>query len=379
MLSNINSQSQPPIPPFPTNASQSALLQLQSTASLSVNYLPTKFSDAVLYNGLKNRGKHFHPGPKRGGGREAFRSGEARMPGEGDEDHDGLQGSPFGKEGGRTRPRLRWNKFKWTLFLSNLLFTGYSLAGLIFLLCTWFDVWEHADVVRVGNRPELIVSTIAAGFGIITCLIGWAGILLNNRSFLAVYTFFLWLCFALLVTPGYLSFKRRNFNLDGKANFQWARQFGLNEWLRIQNQLNCCGYFSPFVEAALSQVCYSRSVLPGCKGPYVDFERFVLERWYTVVFGLVPFQIAVIIVGLLCSNHITYRFGKGLMPKAYRLSMNSMAVIMDNYASQLAEQYGEDVASQVVARSRSNLHLDMIPAEPYTSGTQVKGSPYGFK
>jgi hypothetical protein len=64
----------------------------------------------------------------------------------------------------------------------------------------------------------------------------------------------------------------------------------------------------------------------------MDFERLVLERWYTVVFGLVPFQIAVIVVGLLCSNHITYRFGKGMMPKAYRLSMGSMAVIMDNYA-----------------------------------------------
>jgi len=259
------------------------------------------------------------------------------------------------------------------------------------VLCTWFDVWKHADVVRVGNRDELIVSTIAAAFGIITSVIGWAGILLNNRSFLAVYTFFLWICFALLVTPGYLTFKRRNFNLDGKVNSQWGGEFGLSEWLRIQNQLNCCGFFSPFVEAAVSQVCFSRSVLPGCKGPYMDFERFVLERWYTVIFGLVPFQIATIVVGLLCSNHITYRFGKGMMPKAYRLSMNSMALIMDNYAryafspplakylaqrstSQLAEQYGEDVASDVLARSRSNLQLDALPAEPYASGAQANSS-----
>ena len=203
---------------------------------------------------------------------------------------------------------------------------------MIFLLCTWFDVWAHADIVRVGNRNELVVSTIASCLGIITSLIGWAGILLNNRSFLAVYTFLLWICFTLLVVPGYTTFKRRNFNLDGKVNFQWANDFGINDWLRIQNQLNCCGFFSPFVEAAVSQVCYSRSVLPGCKGPYMEFERFVLERWYSIAFGLVPFHIAVIVVGLLCSNHITYRFGKGLMPKAYRLSMNSMAVIMDNYA-----------------------------------------------
>jgi hypothetical protein len=76
-------------------------------------------------------------------------------------------------------------------------------------------------------------------------------------------------------------------------------------------------------------------VLPGCKGPYLTFERFVLKRWYTTIFALVPFQIGVIVAGLLCSNHITYRFGKGMMPKAYRLSMSSMAVIMDNYARYL--------------------------------------------
>ncbi|KAI0251452.1 hypothetical protein BJV78DRAFT_1211721 [Lactifluus subvellereus] len=363
MLSNnMHLHLEPPTAPFSSNPflspvsprTESPLLG-DPALSLSVNYLPTKFSDAVLHNGLKNRGRGFQPGPKRGGGREAFRSGEARMPGDGDEDYDGLQGSFFGKEGGRTRPRLRWNRFKWTLFFSNLLFSG--------------------------NRPELILSTIAAGFSIITSIIGWAGILLNNRSFLAVYTFFLWICFTLLVIPGYLTFKRRNFNLDGKVNFQWGREFGIDEWLRIQNQLNCCGFFSPFVEAAISQVCYSRSVLPGCKGPYLTLQRFILKRWYTVAFGLVPLQIGVIVVGLLCSNHITYRFGKGMMPKAYRLSMNSMAVIMDNYASQLAEQYGADVASEVLARSRSNLHLDVFPPGPlpYASGAQMNPSTIGTK
>ncbi|KAI0299963.1 hypothetical protein BC826DRAFT_1090485 [Russula brevipes] len=391
----MDAQLEPPSAPFASSGStnpgsprlESPLLYSQSLSqsrpqsvlSLSVNYLPTKFSDAVLYNGLKNRGKTLPLVPKRGGGREAFRSGEARMPGEGDEDYDGIQGSLFGKEGGHTRPRLRWNRFKWTLFVANLLFSFYSLASMIFLLCTWFDVWNRADVVRVGNRDELTVSTIAAAVGIITSVIGWAGLLLNNRSFLAVYTFSQWICFILLVIPGYLTFKKRNFNLDGKVNSQWGRTFGLNEWLRVQNQLRCCGFFSPFVEAAVSQVCYSRSVLPGCKGPYMDFQRLVLRRWYTVIFALVPFQIAVMVIGLLCSNHITYRFGKGMMPKAYRLSMTSMAVIMDNYASQLAEQYGDDVASEVLARSRSNLHLDLAPADPYGPGTHMSMSSFGTK
>jgi hypothetical protein len=64
----------------------------------------------------------------------------------------------------------------------------------------------------------------------------------------------------------------------------------------------------------------------------LNFERMVLARWYLVAFGLVPLQLAAIFAGLLCSNHVTYRFGKGMMPKAYRLSLASMTVIMDNYA-----------------------------------------------
>jgi len=47
------------------------------------------------------------------------------------------------------------------------------------------------------------------------------------------------------------------------------------------------------------------------------------------------------------------------MPKAYRLSMTSMAIIMDNYASQLAEQYGSGTVAQI--GTRSNLQLDTMP------------------
>jgi hypothetical protein len=263
----------------------------------------------------------------------------------------------------------------------------YSLTVLIFALLTWFNTWTHADIVRVGNTTELIISTLAATLGISTSLIGWAGILLNNRSFLAIYTFLLWITFIFLVIPGYLTYKRRTFNLEGKVNAQWSRHLGADGRLRIQDQLHCCGYFSPFVEATISQACYSRSILPGCKLPYMKYERVVLQRWYTASFALVPLHIAIILAGLLCSNHVTYRFGKGMMPKAYRLSMNSMAVIVDNYAkfvvlyiivvnsnllnpshSQLAEQYGSDVASAIVAPSRSNLQLDVMPTMPRVQG-----------
>jgi hypothetical protein len=47
-----------------------------------------------------------------------------------------------------------------------------------------------------------------------------------------------------------------------------------------------------------------------------------------------------------------------MMPEAYRLNLNTMAVIMDNYATQLAEQYGSEVADDILKRSRSDLQLN---------------------
>jgi hypothetical protein len=273
------------------------------------------------------------------------------MPGADDHDYDGVDLNS-------KKPRLRWNRFKWLLFVANVALTAYSMLALIVVLLTWFNVWQHADILRVANRSELIVSTIAASLGLATAMLGWSGILLNNRAFLAVYTLLLWITFVWVVAPGYITYKKYAFNLEGKVNAQWSRMLGPEGRLRVQNQLHCCGYFSPYVEATISQACYSRSMLAGCKGPFLRFEKKVLKRWYTIAFLIAPLHIAIIVTALLCSNHVTYRFGKGMMPKAYRLNMGSMAVLMDNYAQQLAEQYGDEVASEALTRSRSNLHLD---------------------
>ncbi|KAG6819857.1 hypothetical protein H0H93_007943 [Arthromyces matolae] len=293
----MTSQLDPPNVQFPPSSSQSSLTAPvsknggteSSGVSLTVNYLPHKFSNTLLSPGpRKRKGKNGTPRvPKRGGGVEAFRSGEARVAGENDEDYDGVSGDFFGAQ--RGTKKLRWNKFKWVLFVSNTLvssqrasqfmhplttilqLTIYSIIGLIMCLLTWFNIWVHADIIRVANRTELVISTLAASMAIFVAVIGWAGILLNNRTFLAIYTFLLWIVFIFLLIPGYLTYKRRAFNLEGKVNAQWSRDLGPAGRLRIQNQLG-----------------------------------------------------------------------------------------------QLAEQYGSDVATEIIARSRSNLQLDVMPTMPYS-------------
>lgn len=100
----------PPSAPFMNNLSRDNIsLGSTTNLSLSVNYLPSKFS------GFRNR-KGMSYGdelnlPKLGGGLPAFKANEARMP----------QG----------KGRLRWNKFKWILFVTNSLvcfFLVYSLV-----------------------------------------------------------------------------------------------------------------------------------------------------------------------------------------------------------------------------------------------------------
>jgi hypothetical protein len=81
------------------------------------------------------------------------------------------------------------------------------------------------------------VSTIAAVFTTLTSLIGYSGIILNNRPFLAVYTFMLWICLGLIAAPGYMTYKQRTFNLEGKINYQWSRDLNNAARRRIQDSV----------------------------------------------------------------------------------------------------------------------------------------------
>lgn len=116
---------EPPTAPFHSRSGSAASLTRESgtstPTSLSVNYLPSKFAPVGGARRRAGKGGAAEDAPKRGGGREAFRAGENRMPDATDEDYDGVQGAWFGKTGGHTKPRMKWTRFKWILFVANLL------------------------------------------------------------------------------------------------------------------------------------------------------------------------------------------------------------------------------------------------------------------
>lgn len=132
---NLSSGRASPVPGttiLPSPGSEHKLVSTNSSVSLSVNYLPSKFSSTMINPGnTARRRKNGRKGDggedgglrmmtKMGGGVDAFRNGEARMAVEGDEDYDGVNlnsGSWFTRIKGRS---MRWNRFKWTLFFANI-------------------------------------------------------------------------------------------------------------------------------------------------------------------------------------------------------------------------------------------------------------------
>ncbi|KAJ7721785.1 hypothetical protein B0H16DRAFT_1790303 [Mycena metata] len=241
----------------------------------------------------------------------------------------------------------RWTRFK-VIFVTNIVLSSYSLLALVFSLLTDFHALKNARILLVANTPELALSMLAAAFALVI---------------------------------SYIAYKRRTLNLEAKVNQQWSQELGAAGRLTIQSALGYCGYYSPFVEATVSATCYSRSILPGCKQQFLEFQEKALTRWYIVSFGLVPVHIGACSIfnngrwpPLLQPR--TYRFGKGMMPKAYRLSREAMAVIMEQYAS---AQMPPNPFSPNPTPAASASDLNLAGPRPHEDGDEEgDGYSYGY-
>ncbi|KAK0545016.1 hypothetical protein OC846_004487 [Tilletia horrida] len=218
--------------------------------------------------------------------------------------------------------KAKWNTFKIVLFISMLIIFAYGTSGLVASLLTWSRSWGHADVTVVADTDILIFITLASFLCVLTSVVGLCGAILNNRPILALYSFLLWPTFMSMMVVGYTSYKRANLRLDRKLNMAWSRYYTDLDRLRLQNNLHCCGFYSPLHEATFSRTCYPRTNLPGCKGKLFRYERAALRTMYHVAFTLIFIHLGAIAASLLCSNHVNEQFGKGLTPRAYRLDMS---------------------------------------------------------
>ncbi|ORX62997.1 hypothetical protein DM01DRAFT_1331094 [Hesseltinella vesiculosa] len=215
--------------------------------------------------------------------------------------------------------RQRWTLHKWWLLFSNTLLFCIGLGAMMIGILTYCKFYLRAEVVIVGESVLLNLILSTGVVCLATSLLGYVGIMLNNRTILAVYNLFLWVCFGLIAAIGYYSYRRNKWNISGKLSQQWHRFLSPAGRAAIQANLHCCGYkaFSDYHEN--SDKCFPRTLLPGCHYKYQQFIVGLLTISYIVAFACVPLIIFILISGLLCANHINRKFGKNLPPKIYRL------------------------------------------------------------
>ncbi|KAH7099538.1 Tetraspanin family-domain-containing protein [Auriculariales sp. MPI-PUGE-AT-0066] len=251
-----------------------------------------------------------------------------------------------------------WTSFKWCLLVSISTVFVYGMVGLVLGLMLWLQAFEHADVYAATN-PDLVIYLIAAAILLtFTALLGLAGLLLNSRPLLAVYTILLVPCFLVIILPAYRAFGRANVKLEGKMNLAWSKWWTPATRLLVQNGLQCCGYYTPQYQAVFTRRCYPRVPPPynrGCKGPLLIFEERNLKKTYHTLFGIAGVHLANFTIALVCSNHITRTFGKGLTPQQYRLTAQDVQDNASLVVAHLEQQQQE--AERGGSNGGDHLHL----------------------
>lgn len=202
----------------------------------------------------------------------------------------------------------------------------------------------------VADNDILVLITLCASLMLAAALVGTTGALLNSRPILALYALLLWPALLSLLSVGYLSYKRAVFALDRKLNLAWSEWYTPLGRLIVQDALTCCGFYDAVHEASFSARCVARTTLPGCKAPLLAFEYANLTTLWTTAFALLPLHLVNIVVALLCANHVTRRFGKGLMPKRYRLRAEDVRA----NAHSLLVHFAEGATRPPLARAGSS-------------------------
>ncbi|KAF9345708.1 hypothetical protein BGX26_002819 [Mortierella sp. AD094] len=198
----------------------------------------------------------------------------------------------------------RWTKSKWILLFSAILLLGYSVCILTVAIGYITLKWDLSAVAMTIHSNIIYLSLAGSILGIVSAIIGLVGIFLENRTWLSIYTILLWPVFALYVSVGYIAFRLAHSHLRAHTKDDWIHKYTRDQRLIVQQNLKCCGFQNPSWYAEYDLRCFPMTVLPGCQHKFSIHEMKFLTSVWTISFSIVPVQLFVMTVALLCSNHV---------------------------------------------------------------------------
>ncbi|KAG0056342.1 hypothetical protein BGZ83_005461 [Gryganskiella cystojenkinii] len=197
-----------------------------------------------------------------------------------------------------------WTRSKWILLFSVVLLMTYSAAAMAVSLGYILGRFENASVVMEFHSKLIYITLAGSAVGLATALVGLVGVFRENRIWLSWYSIMLWPVFALYLSVGYIAFRRAKNHLRNHLRDEWIHDYTREQRLLVQRSLKCCGYISPNSNGEYDLRCFPMINLPGCIHKYNLHEDKLLTTVWTASFSLVPLQLFVMIVALLCSNHV---------------------------------------------------------------------------
>ncbi|KAK3833418.1 MAG: hypothetical protein JOS17DRAFT_77389 [Linnemannia elongata] len=224
----------------------------------------------------------------------------------------------------KSRKCITWTRSKLLLLLANTILLGYAVTCTVIMTMSWRgDPWTKpyldSGIMMIANHNVLLLMMVTAPFGVFIALLGFIGIFTQSRKILSWYTLLLWPLFAMMTSIGYICFRRSHISLYQKLKFSWINEYTRDDRLVIQNALNCCGYRSLSDYPSYDLHCFPRAPLPSCETKFLQYQQDLLSNASSAAFTLLPIQLLVMLVALLCSNHIDglYRTAYPITPKLY--------------------------------------------------------------
>ncbi|KAH7907371.1 Tetraspanin family-domain-containing protein [Hygrophoropsis aurantiaca] len=219
----------------------------------------------------------------------------------------------------KPQENAKWTKHKWCLFISAALALCYGMMILVYSTNIWRKTTPHALLLTTTNPSALTLMLLSGLVLTLTALLGLISTHLSSRPLLTLYALFLWPALLALLSVAYTAYRHTTFALPARVEHSWRTYYTQSGRSVVQDVLGCCGYLTPRDMAEPSTVCpgISGVPLPGCKGKLLDMQREWLGALWVAAFGVAGIHIIVVITALLCANHVTSRFGQGVMPRGY--------------------------------------------------------------
>ncbi|KAJ3005735.1 hypothetical protein HKX48_000493 [Thoreauomyces humboldtii] len=248
------------------------------------------------------------------------------------------------------------------LFLvANTLLTFLGIFAGLLGLFTLLDLYTEAALVRLVRMDVLFLATVTGAVATCVGLVGFTGAFLHRKKVVSIHGLLLWPVVAGLVVTGYMAYNQlNNHTWDDYLSDKWNGY--QNDRAYVQDQYNCCGYFSALDRPLYAGHCalsttqtiipttpIARSLPPpppppspplrvargsrtahrrrqttnstttattnstgsidpaatdGCYLPWDSFSTSYLRGMYICAFACIPLVLFVFVVGLLAANHI---------------------------------------------------------------------------